>query len=206
MKAKVIIALVIIVLLVSAGLLVLRKSGISVAGLLAPRTSGVSAKSAISVEPDRPHPDLADDQAVWVWGPAHAGFTLSVRTLKDSYRLGEAVSLHVAIQNVSGEKPFILAPGVIPYRIALYDATGNPVAPTELWRECELEFYVGADLYNGPPKMSAGQILTDDPIDLTKFFTISKAGHYYVVVMRRIGGDLSRGFLVSNMGMITIEE
>jgi len=54
--------------------------------------------------------------------------------------------------------------------------------------------------------MSAGQILTDDPIDLTKFFTISKAGHYYVVVMRRIGGDLSRGFLVSNMGMITIEE
>ena len=189
MQATVAIALVIVVLLISAS-------------LLASRTSGISA------EPDRPHPELAAEQAVWVWGPAHAGFALSVRHLKASYRLGEVASLHVAVQNVSNKNLSILKSRNIPYRIALYDATGNPVASTELGKERELRFYNdGYDYYDGYQLMSAGQIINDeDEIDLTKLFHIGKAGHYYVVVMRRIDSNLSRGFLVSNMGMIPLEE
>lgn len=186
MKMKAVIASVIGALLLGVGLL-------------------SSLNSGLCGEPDVPNPEIAADQAVW--GAAYAGFTLSVRTPKDSYRLGEAVSLPVSVQNVSNGNSNVLSPGNIPYRIALYDEKGYPVQSTQLLRESASKFYDdGFDYFEAYRQMAKGQIIDDQPIDLTKLFNIRTAGNYHVVVMRRIDPKLSRGFLVSNMGVITVEE
>ncbi|MHB9024626.1 MAG: hypothetical protein ACYC7E_10695 [Armatimonadota bacterium] len=135
-----------------------------------------------------------------IWGYPYVGIAVSVQPKKVQYTLGEKIEVTTYAKNV-GTRSVPLVMDGSEHLLALYTANGHPVPMTSAGEVTSALFGKKREARRRVVlTLSPGKEIEQRLFVLNNWFNITKAGTYYLVVMR----EVERGFAVSNLARISI--